>query len=156
DFNINSTIDVASLRFNDTTFHTIQISSSGTSRTLTAHGILVTPNCVGANIGGTTTSSSVRASRGSSRAGPVLSIFQYSASPLTIGANIPNNNVASYLAKYGPGTVILASPNNTYSGGTFIDGGTLIYSNAASVGGGAFVVRTGTATIYNNVLATNS
>src|SRR3569833_206083 len=64
--NGTTSIDVSSLRFDSPTPYNVSVSTSGTARTLTARGILVTANSGGGSIGGTATTSFVRASRVSS------------------------------------------------------------------------------------------
>ena len=60
-----SAIDIPGIRFNDSIFHTVSIANSGTARTFTCRGILMTPNCAGALIGGTAATSFIRPNRSS-------------------------------------------------------------------------------------------
>ena len=143
DFNINATIDVAALRFNDPTPRTVNISTSGTSRTLTARGVLVTANSGGGTIGGNAASSFMRPSR-TSTAGAAFHIVQNSAADFTIAVNIPNGSSGApvRVAKSGPGNVNLAAATG-YTGGTVVNEGTLTVRSTGTLSTGAVTVNKG-------------
>ncbi len=57
--------------------------------------------------------------------GQDLVVHQYDAAgSLTIGANIVNNGTATALTKAGPGLLVLTG-SNSYTGTTYVSGGTL-------------------------------
>jgi autotransporter-associated beta strand protein len=56
------------------------------------------------------------------------------AGALTIGSLIQNNTAATALTKSGAGNLILTNSSNTYTGGTFLNAGTLTYTNDGQLG----------------------
>jgi autotransporter-associated beta strand protein len=90
-----------------------------------------------------------------------LIIQQWGAGTLTINSVIANGNGTSTLTKAGTGTLALGG-NNTYSGTTFVNAGTLLANNAtASTGSGAVIVNNsgtlgGTGKITGSVTLNNS
>ena len=112
---LTAATSIASLRYNDTTAHTLDLGG----QSLTTGGILVTPSSGGALViqNGTMV--------GPSTAQADMIISQNNSTfPLTISAAIVNSAVNDALTKTGVGTLILTG-NNTYSGDTVINGGTL-------------------------------
>ncbi|HVM46534.1 MAG TPA: autotransporter-associated beta strand repeat-containing protein [Candidatus Acidoferrum sp.] len=165
DFNINATVDVSSMRFNDTTPHTINISTSGTSRTLTGRGILMTPVCAGATIGGTVTSSFIRPNRVST-AGAAFDIYQNSlVGDLTINVTWgdASSSTPVQLVKFGPGNLnIGGGVGNSFRGGVVINGGTLTLAGGTGLGSSAITVNSGKLvlnganTMYNTTATFNT
>ncbi len=133
------TVDIASLRFNDAESRTVNISNSGTARTLTARGILVTANSGGGVIGGVSTSAFIRPNR-TNVAGSAFNVIQNSASNFEIAANISNGSsgAPTTLVKSGSGNLILSHASNGFTGGTQVFEGTLTVRGNA--GAGAIVV----------------
>ncbi len=90
-----------------------------------------------------------------------LIVQQWGTGTLTINSVIANGNGNSTLTKAGTGTLILGG-NNTYSGTTFVNAGTLLANNAtASTGSGAVQVNNsgtlgGTGKITGAVTLNNS
>ena len=56
------------------------------------------------------------------------------AGALTIGSLIQNNTAATALTKSGAGNLILTNSSNTYTGGTFLNAGTLTYTADGNLG----------------------
>ena len=56
------------------------------------------------------------------------------AGALTIGSLIQNNTAATVLTKSGAGNLILTNSSNTYTGGTFLNAGTLTYTADGNLG----------------------
>ena len=119
---INATAD--SLRFN--TNSTSDVSLSGTC-VLTSGGILVT-----ANVG--TAQESITGGTLEGVAGADLIVNDLNTSKVfEIDSVIADNTSATALTQSGNGTLILTG-SNTYTGATFIDGGTLQISSNANLG----------------------
>jgi autotransporter-associated beta strand protein len=115
---------IQSLRFNANTASTLAIAP-GATLTLAGGGILVTPN-VGAF--DSTISGGVLASS----AGEFF-VFQQNPQPgntLTLTSLLQSGT----LTKAGPGTLILSSSNNTYTGATNLTAGTLRVSGGNAIG----------------------
>ncbi len=136
---------INSMRFNDPTPRTFVISNSGTSRTLTARGILVTENSGGGiitNAGGGLTANNgfIRNNRtqttGINR--NVFPIIQNSAADFEIRAVIANgsSNVPTEVLKYGPGKLILSGPNGHSGGTTIIEGTVEVGGTVGTLAGG--------------------
>jgi fibronectin-binding autotransporter adhesin len=106
---------IASLRYNDTTARTLDLGG----QSLTTGGILATSGSGGAL---TIQNGSLMAPN-AAEADMIIS-QNNTTSPLTITANILNTATNGALTKTGAGTLIL-SGNNTYSGDTVVNGGTL-------------------------------
>ncbi len=106
-----------SLRFNSPSADTVALSGTNT---ITSGGILLTPGVLGNNetiTGGTLKSAN-------SQDLIVNQFDKYGA--LTIGSIVANNGPFPIgLTKSGPGTLALTNASNSYSGGTFINQGTL-------------------------------
>ena len=138
----SSAVDVSALRFNDSTFHTLNIANSGTSRTCTARGILVTANCVGGLIGGNPATSFIRPAR-VTIANTSFNVIQNSPADFTIAAIISNgsSSAPTHVVKSGSGNLIISGAANGYSGGTDINGGTLTVGSGATLGGGTVTVN---------------
>lgn len=142
--------DVAAIRFNEATPYDVTVSNSGTSRTMTARGILVTANSGGGSIGANLRNNGfVRPNRTSGN--PSFNIIQNSAADFTIGAHLSNasSGVAVRLVKSGPGKLILLQ-DNSYSAGTYIDAGVVQFGNGSAVSGFAGYGFPGTGDIINN------
>ena len=110
---------INSLRFNTAAANTL--SNAGTL-TVASAGILETAN-VGANL--TTISGGTLIGF---PGGDLIVIQNNAAAGMTISSTIANNGAATGLTKSGPGLLTLTGPN-TYTGGLFLNGGTL---NAAT------------------------
>ncbi|HEU6447449.1 MAG TPA: autotransporter-associated beta strand repeat-containing protein, partial [Verrucomicrobiae bacterium] len=138
----SSAADMLSLRFNNPSPVTLNIANSGTARTMTARGILVTANSGGGTIGGQAATSFIRPNR-VTIANTSFNVIQNSSADFTIGANIANgsSSAPTHLVKSGPGNLILTHTGNGYSGGTDINGGTLTAGAGASLGGGTVVIN---------------
>lgn len=144
-----SAVDVPGIRFNDSTFHTLNIANSGTSRTLTCRGILVTANCAGGLISGSATTSFIRPNR-VTIANTGWNVIQNSPNDFTIGVNIANgsSSAPTHLVKSGPGNLIIGLRSDgaqagTGSGGMDVNEGTLTIAAGASTGSGAVTVNGG-------------
>ena len=99
--------------------------AAGNTLTLTAGGLLVTGNSTVQINNGTLKSNTATNSD--------LIIHQYNSGGLTIGSVIANGTGASNLTKAGTGNLTL-SGTNTYTGPTFLTGGTTIISANANLG----------------------
>ncbi len=135
--------------------NTIQFGNTSTATTLTASnlsistgGILVPSTVASATAitGGTLTGPA-----GNTLANDMI-VNQYSASPLTIGSAIINGGAAgttnTTLTLSGPGTTILTA-QNSYTGGTFLNSGTLQIANGGSLGGGNVVTGPSAVLAFN-------
>jgi fibronectin-binding autotransporter adhesin len=143
-------IDTASIRFNDPTPRTLTVANSGTSRTCTARGVLVTENSGGATIGGNTTASFIRPNRttsGAAGGGVSFHFIQNSLiGDLTLAARTADASSSTpvRLVKSGPGRMILAAnAGNGHSAGTVVHEGTLQVNAGASLVTGAVLVNSG-------------
>jgi len=114
--------DLQALQFNDPTARTLSISSA---RTITARGILVTPESGGGGILAVGSGGFVRPNR-STIANTSFNIIQNSPADFTIGVNLSNASSSSpvQIVKSGSGKLILTN-NNGYTGGTTIHEGTI-------------------------------
>ena len=137
---LDSDLTIGSLRFNKAAASTVNLGGS----TLTAaDGILVTTTVAGyasAITGGTLKGAS----------GKDLVVIQNNtnaAGTLTISSNIVDNGGATALTKSGLGILTL-SGSNSYSGGTFVNTGTLNINSNNAIGTGALTLFNG-ATIDN-------
>lgn len=102
---------------------------AGNTLTLTAGGLLVTgTNAVEINNG---------TLRSNTATNSDLIIHQYNSGGLTINSVIANGTGTSTLTKSGNGTLTLGNTANTYTGQTFLNGGTTIISANASLGAAA-------------------
>ncbi len=122
-----------SLRFNSAAADTVTLSGTDV---ITTGGILVTPT-VGNNLsqitGGTLEGSS----------GGELVVNEWDASnQLTIASIIADNTTATALTKAGPGLLVLSGPN-TYTGGTYIDGGSVVVGADSNLGGNGTITLNG-------------
>ena len=138
-----SAIDIPGIRFNDSVAHTVSIANSGTSRTFTCRGILVTANCTaGGTIGGTATTSFIRPSR-TTIANTSWNVIQNSPADFTIAAIISDgsSSAPNHLVKSGPGNLNLSNTGTSYTGGTDINGGTLTVAAGCRPGGGSVTVN---------------
>ena len=111
-----------SLRFNTAAATTLTLSAG--ANTVTSGGILVTPS-VGSNVS-TITGGTLA---GSSATGELI-VDQFDANTtaagaLVIGSTLADGSSPTALSKGGPGTLILASAGNTYTGVTTVGAGTL-------------------------------
>jgi autotransporter-associated beta strand protein len=137
-----------SVRFDAATAANIFLDGATTSK-ITSGGIIVTPN-VGANgvgiFGGNLAGASPVG-------GGDLTIHQLNtAGTLTIGAVIVDNGGPTAMTKSGAGSLILTA-ENTYSGGTFIQGGLV----RGSVGTGPVVVgAAGTLQLGDGIIINNA
>lgn len=142
---VNNTALINALRFDSPTVYNMDIANSATSRTATVGGILVTPNCGGASIGGNgRTNAFIRPNRSSGSGPYIFNIIQNSPNPFTVHSIITNGSASTAtLVKSGSGTLILTGANG-YSAGTVIHEGTV------QVGAGAALGSLGTGNVTNN------
>ena len=131
-----------SLRFNSNAADTVTLAGTNV---ITTGGILVTPT-VGAfasTIGGTGTLA------GSASGELIVNQWDTNAAgTLTISAPIVNNGGATALTKAGPGKLILSSTANTYTGGTYVIGGTLSVTADGNLGGAGTITLNGGTLFY--------
>ena len=119
-----------SLKLAPTGAYTIALGTN--AMTLTSGGLLMT----GANA--VTISSTGVLTSGNASGAYDLIVQQWGSAGLTIGAIIGNNSTnATSLTKAGTGTLTLSSIN-TYTGNTFINGGTLALTSGAANNHGGF------------------
>ena len=132
---IGSTALINALRFDSTTAYNVDIANSGTSRTATVGGILVTANSGGGSIGGNgRTNAFIRPNRSSGTGVHTFNVIQNSASDFTIAAVITNgSSTTATLVKSGTGKLILTGSNG-YSAGTVINEGTIQVGNNNALG----------------------
>src|SRR5207245_4928983 len=114
-----------SRRFNTAAPATVTLAGANPS---TSGGILVTAG-VGNNASAIT-GGSLRGASGSD----LIVIQANTANTLNIGSNIVDNGTATALSKFGAGTLIVSGAANTYSGGTFVQQGTLISTGSLGRG----------------------
>lgn len=149
-----SAVDVSSLRFNDSTYRTLNVANSSTSRTLTARGVLMTENCVGGAISGTAATSYIRPSRNSTAYLTDFNFIQNSTmGDLTVSAKVSNGSSGApvRLVKAGPGKMILGNNGggNGYTGGTLVLGGELEVDLGASLSSGAVTVNAARLSVFS-------
>ena len=144
-YSTNATPDLQALQFNDPTARTLSISSN---RTITARGILVTPESGGGGILAVGSGGFVRPNR-STIANTSFNIIQNSPADFTIGVSLGNASSSApvQIVKSGSGKLILTN-NNGYSGGTTIHEGTVQVGNGGASGG----LGSGTSAVVNNGL----
>jgi fibronectin-binding autotransporter adhesin len=144
-------IDMTGLRFNEPVPYDVTIANSGTARTMTARGILVTANSAGGSVGGNLRNNAfIRAARAST-AGSSFNVIQNSASDFTIGAIVSNGSSGApvKLVKSGPGKLILLQQNG-YTGGTYIDEGIVQFGDGNEPSGFVGFGFPGSGDIVNN------
>jgi autotransporter-associated beta strand protein len=127
----SANININSLRFN--TAAAVTLTLSGSANVIQSGGILVTPTV--ANNASTITGGTLEGANGND----LVVIQNNTANTLTIGSIIANNTSATALTKSGAGQLILTGAN-TYTGSTFINGGTLQVgagSTAGALGSGS-------------------
>jgi len=142
-YSTNATPDLQALQFNDPTARTLSISSN---RTITARGILVTPESGGGGILPNGSGGFIRPNR-STIANTSFNIIQNSPNDFTIGVNLANASSSSpvQIVKSGSGRLILTN-NNGYTGGTTIHEGTVQVGNGGTSGG----LGSGATAVVNN------
>jgi fibronectin-binding autotransporter adhesin len=126
---LTAAASIASLRYNDASARTVDLGTNS----LTTGGILVTPTSGGALTiqNGTMVAPNVAAA-------DMIIDQNNTTSPMTISAAIVNNGSNAALTKNGAGTLVL-SGNNTYSGDTVVNGGTVtINSGTLGIVGAPF------------------
>jgi autotransporter-associated beta strand protein len=138
--------DMAAIRFNDPTARTVVISNSGSSRTATLRGILVTENSGGGtitNTGGGIGLGFIRPNRTSTGAGQITNfpVIQNSASDFTIGAILGTASASTpvTLVKYGSGKLILTNANGQGGGLTITEGAVEAGGDIGTFGNGAIL-----------------
>jgi fibronectin-binding autotransporter adhesin len=151
-----------SLRFNTAAATTLTLAAG--ANTVTSGGILITPS-VGSNV--STISGGTLA--GSSGTGELI-VDQFNtdttaAGALVIGSTVADGSSPTALSKGGPGTLILASAGNTYTGVTTVGAGTLqvgtgtagqdgsINTSSGIVDNGLLVFNNAGSTTYGNVIS---
>ena len=128
-----------SLRFNTTGGGMLTLAAG--NNTIASGGILVTSS-VG-NYLSTITGGTLQGASGGD-----LTVMQNNTSnSLAINSVIADNGGATGLTKSGPGTLLLYGAN-TFSGGVFIDAGTLQLHNSGALGAGSVTVNAGTLDLY--------
>jgi fibronectin-binding autotransporter adhesin len=161
-------VDIAALRFNEATACDVTISNSGTARTATVRGILVTANSGGGSIGANLRNNGYIRPARSSTTGSSFNIIQNSAADFTIGAVITNASSSApvKVVKSGPGKLIYLQDGG-YSSGTYIDQGTVQFGNGVHTAGfpgsgeivnhGAVIIqRAQDVTLANNISGSGS
>lgn len=133
------------------TFNTLKINGANnlalaTGQTVTVDGILKTGNNASTISGGTNI-------QAASNAELVIRTNQ-SSDNLTIGSSIFANGTNA-LTKTGAGKLTL-SGTNTYTGGTYLNAGTLELSNGAALGSGTLTINGGTLTVNNGAFTNNN
>lgn len=158
---------INAIRFDSSTVYNMDIANSGTSRTATVGGILVTANCAGGSIGGNgRTNAFIRPNRASGSGVHIFNVIQNSAADFTIGAVISNgSSTTATLHKSGTGKLIVTG-NAGYTAGTRISEGTLQFgaSGASGFPGSGDITnnsslifsRSDTVTLIHNILGTGS
>lgn len=135
----NTTVTASSSPASDSTTHSLRFNATGSTmtvtlagtNTITTGGILVTPN-VGA-FGTVITGGTLRGSSG----GADLVIQQFNTTEsLSIASVIADNGSATALTKSGPGLLVLTN-NNTYTGQTYLNAGTIRINGNDNLGAGA-------------------
>ena len=125
-----------SLRFNSSAADTVTLSGANV---ISSGGILVTSN-VGSNL------STISGGTLEGASGKDLVVIQNNNNAgggLTIASVIANDGSATALTKSGAGTLTLAA-NNTYTGTTYINAGTVSLANTGALGGSAINFGGGT------------
>ncbi|MES2660910.1 MAG: autotransporter-associated beta strand repeat-containing protein [Verrucomicrobiota bacterium] len=162
---VGSTALISALRFNSTTSYNLDIANSGTGRTATVGGILVTSNAAASSIGGNgRTNAFIRPNRANGSGPYTFNVIQNSPNDFTITPIISNGSSSTaILVKSGTGKLILCGANG-YSAGTVINEGTLQMGNGGTIGflGGGDVTNNGslilnrsdTVTLIHNISGT--
>lgn len=127
----------STLRFNQNEARTISITSG--TLTLTQGGLLVT-----STVNPTTGTSTITGGTLNVGSNNSLQIFQNSAKGLTIDSIIANGSGATDLVKSGTGALTLTKANS-YSGGTYINGGTVTLGSSATLSSGLLTINGATA-----------
>lgn len=125
---ISGVINTNSIRFSGASAKTLTLATG--DNIIQSGGILVR-NDVAAN------ASTITGGNLAGSASGDLVIHQHNANAagaLTIGSLIANNTAATALTKSGAGNLILTNNGNTYTGGTFLNAGTLTYTNDGQLG----------------------
>ena len=130
---VGANLTVGSLRFNNAAASAITL---GGTTLVTSNGILLT-SAVGANAS-TITGGTLKGTSGKD-----LVIIQNNTGALVISSTIADNGGATALTKSGTGILTLFG-SNTYTGGTYINGGTVNFNNDNAVGTGPLTLLTGT------------
>ena len=164
---ISSTALINAIRFDSNTVYNLDVANSGTARTATVGGILVTANCAGGSIGGNgRTNAFIRPNRSSGGGIRIFNVIQNSAADFTIGAVISNSSSSTAtLHKSGTGKLIVTG-NAGYTSGTRISEGTLQFGAAGASGfpgsgditnnSSLIFSRSDTVTLIHNILGTGS
>ena len=156
--NANVSAAYSTIRFNaaGATTLTLDRALSGS----VVGGLLVTPN-VGANnitiapnTGGSP-NPNFQCSRSANAATCLTVVQNNSSGELIINANYVNGSNSGATAGYaqgGPGSVFLNSPNNNYTGQTYLDGGYTVITNDANIGAAttAATVNINGGTLFGN------
>lgn len=135
--NATGTTDINTLVRTDTGTAEISIGATQTLRLGSAGGILLA-NGAGALTIGVTANTGVLTAGGAVSGTPGQLIFrdQISTQTTTVNTQINNNGAGGTVSvsKNGPGLLVLAATSSQYSGGTFLNGGTVRISGDGSLG----------------------
>ncbi len=123
---------INSLRFN---------TGANTALTLSGANVITTGGILVTNLGNFASTITGGTLEGSSGGDLIANVWNTSNS-LTISSVIANNTTATTFTKAGPGLVTLSGPN-TYTGGTYISGGTLAVTADNNLGGAGTITLNG-------------
>ncbi|MFO1485304.1 MAG: autotransporter-associated beta strand repeat-containing protein [Verrucomicrobiaceae bacterium] len=131
DVSFTGAINASTLRFNTPA----SLSLDGQALTLSGGAILITTPNGGANaLTGGTLTSGFDADLGGSGTAQDLMIFNWNTGGnFTLGAAVTDNGDKVNLVLGGPGTTVLTA-NNTYTGDTYLNNGTLVISSESQLG----------------------
>ncbi len=129
---LSASLAVNSLRINAASAQTITLSD-GVTLNLSSGGLL---NGTGKGANATTITGGTITGSASGE----LSVANFSGNNLFIASSIANNGGPTALTRVGAGTVIL-SGNNTYSGGTYLNQGTLQLRSGSALGTGPLRIQ---------------
>jgi fibronectin-binding autotransporter adhesin len=118
--------------------------TAGTTLTILSGGLLVSSLSAGGN---TISGGTLKGAAG----GDLIVLQNYTPSPLTIGSIIADNGSPTALTLGGLGGTLILTNNNTYSGVTYINGGTLQVGAGTALGS----IATSSSIIDNGALSFN-
>jgi autotransporter-associated beta strand protein len=140
-FRLSGNFTCAGIRFNTPNANGIDWVVDANSRNLNVSSttILVTPNAGSRNVQINTSTGNVRLGTGSE----VIFAQHNLNGDLVINGQITQAGAGSFVTKTGAGRVILTSAFNNYSGGTFVEQGTLLVNSPGVITNGAATVNSG-------------